>query len=139
MKLGFTGTREGMTDEQRGRVVDFLRQHRPSEQHHGDCIGADAEFHELTHAVLKSDARIIIHPPSNPRLRAYRMVRTALDMRKAAPYLVRNRRIVDETDHLIAAPKSDDEAGGTWFTIKYARKQGKPITIIYPDGSVATD
>jgi len=25
---------------------------------------------------------------------------------------------------------------GTWATIRYARKVGKPVTIIYPDGEI---
>jgi hypothetical protein len=26
--------------------------------------------------------------------------------------------------------------GGTWYTIEYAEKQGKPVKIIWPSGSI---
>ena len=42
----------------------------------------------------------------------------------------RNRRLVDEADHLIAV--FDGQPGGTKETINYARKKGLSITIIEP-------
>ena len=46
MKLGFTGTRRGMTSDQQIRVTLLVAELGPKEAHHGDCVGADAEFHE---------------------------------------------------------------------------------------------
>ena len=46
--------------------------------------------------------------------------------------------IVDESDFLIGTPKGfcEELRSGTWSTIRYARKKGMEITIVYPDGSV---
>ena len=46
MRLAFTGTRQGMTAAQRRRCATLLRELMPEEVHHGDAIGADAEFHD---------------------------------------------------------------------------------------------
>jgi hypothetical protein len=56
------------------------------------------------------------------------------------PYLERNRDIVDSTELLIACPKDMTESsGGTWATVRYARKQKKPIVVVWPDGSVTEE
>lgn len=43
MILGFTGTRQGMTDYQQAQVRRFLVAYQCTILHHGDCIGADAQ------------------------------------------------------------------------------------------------
>lgn len=42
---------------------------------------------------------------------------------------------------LIATPKETTGAtkGGTWYTVKYARQQGRKVVIVWPDGSALTD
>jgi len=44
---------------------------------------------------------------------------------------------VDETEWLWAIPGEFKEVlrSGTWSTIRYARKKGKKVLIIWPDGS----
>jgi hypothetical protein len=56
----------------------------------------------------------------------------------AKPYLVRNHEIVDDSQVLIAAPKEFTEQlrSGTWATIRYARKIGRTVRIVFPDGSI---
>jgi len=51
---------------------------------------------------------------------------------------LRNHKIVDICDILVAFPQTNSETvrSGTYATIRYARKCKKPIIIIYPDGSV---
>jgi predicted Rossmann fold nucleotide-binding protein DprA/Smf involved in DNA uptake len=53
--------------------------------------------------------------------------------------LDRNRDIVDAAAVLIAAPKEMTETlrSGTWATVRYARKQGKQVWIVWPDGTVS--
>ncbi len=79
-----------------------------------------------------------IHPPSNDRVRAWK---GSPDIRAPKRYLTRNKDIVRETDILIAAPAEIEEQirSGTWSTVRYARKLGKPVFVILPDGTVHVD
>lgn len=135
MIVGFTGTRAGMTDMQRA-VLRTLPEMKRVWFHHGDCRGADEQAHEIANGLL---SQIVIHPPVNDSWRANGGLGCRADIiLDPKPYLERNRDIVDAADILIAAPGSNDEQprGGTWYTIRYARKMGKPIIIIYPAGRV---
>jgi len=130
VKLGFTGTKEGMNDKQKKEFIDFLFTHPEiTELHHGDCKGADAEAHQ---AAMSLDLRVVIHTPNNCKHRAWC---AGHEIRKEKPYLERNHDIVDKTDALFAAPHTNQEImrSGTWATIRYAKKkQYYPITISYP-------
>ena len=61
------------------------------------------------------------------------------------PYLKRNHDIVAAgVDGLIAAPKDFVQPAslrgqGTWTTIGYARKAGRRIWIVWPDGTFKTE
>jgi len=136
MKIGFSGTRKGMTSQQK-QVMECLLSKLPkiTFAHHGDCIGADAEFHQ---ACLNIHIAIVIHPPSDNKNRA-NCIGFAEEM-PPAPYLERDRRIVDSTELLIATPAGKEHLrSGTWTTIRYARKRKKPVIIIEPDGSLACE
>lgn len=134
--IGFTGTRYGMTIDQRRTVCELLTRDGITEVHHGDCVGADADFHQLANGWRH---HIVIHPPTDEKLRAF-CDGTDVVHHVAKPYLDRNRDIVDACDQLIATPKEDGEpfgkGGGTWYTIRYAREIGKRVAIVYPDGEV---
>lgn len=134
MILGFTGTRKNLTPFQRAALVTFLVNMRPAEIHHGDCQGADAELHEMARILL---TRIIVHPPSDPALRAFCL---GTEVLPARPYLVRDRDIAEACEELAACPDGPERAkSGTWYTIRQARKLGKTVTIFYPDGRVEVD
>lgn len=129
--VGFTGTRNGgMTTAQAVGVAVRFRDF--GWLHHGDCVGADRHANILARA---SGLKIETHPPDNPVFRAFCDADTANDLK---PYLVRNRDIVDATERLIAAPgeMTEQQRSGTWQTVRYARRVGKPVTIVFPDGSV---
>lgn len=134
MKVGFTGTQQGMTDAQ-SKVFDLELDciNEDNELHHGDCIGADAQAHWFA---LQTWMDIVLHPPKNESKRAFCLGSNAT--REPKDYLIRNHDIVDETDMLVATPKEYTEQlrSGTWATIRYARKMNKPVTIVYPDGTV---
>lgn len=53
-------------------------------------------------------------------------------------FLKRDHRIVDVTDKLIAAPGQAAEVlrSGTWATVRYAVKIGRPGLTVYPGGLV---
>ena len=131
MKVGFTGTQEGMTKHQQFSVWNVLHDHKCTEFHHGDCIGAD---HEAAFIAEHEGHRVVSHPPDNPSKRAF--FRGDVVMVEK-PYLERNHDIVNAVDLMVATPKETEEQlrSGTWATIRYAKKQGKPLAIIYPDGT----
>ena len=132
MKLGFTGTQFGMTAEQLEKFKQLIAELQPKEFHHGDCVGADAEAHQL---IVNTGCKIIIHPPKNETKRAFCGSDT---IRKPKDYLVRNHDIVDETEVTIATPREHTEQmrSGTWATVRYCSKSGKKVYIILPDGQV---
>ena len=130
MRLGFTGTQKEMTIEQFEIILWLLKYYNPISVHHGDCIGADYEFHKLCR--LKSaHTMIVLHPPINPKKRAFCNGDLIVNPK---PYLERNKDIVNRCDLLIAVPgeKKEQLRSGTWSTIRYARKVGKPHIVILP-------
>lgn len=140
-RIGFTGTREGMTDQQKIFLEAYFKIVKSLQEadfcfHHGDCLGADEQAHRIFYD--KIDGRLIyLHPPQNDKLRA----KTNSECYHVYPtkqYLQRNHDIVDATDYLIAAPKEAEETlkSGTWATIRYAEKQKKNVIIVRPDGSI---
>lgn len=135
IRIGFTGTRDGMTLAQRDTLEIWLIRlalepvGKP-EFHHGDCVGADAEACEIARRL---SYEIHMHPPSDPIRRAYTSADVIYEER---PYRERNRHIVRMTNYLIAAPKLTVERGGTWYTYNHARQQGsyKRAMLITPKG-----
>ncbi len=136
MKIGFTGTRQGMTARQRGVVKAALKDKGATEVHHGDCIGADVEFHALAKEL---GIRTVAHPPKDATRRAYCEAHEILEPK---PFLVRNAEIVEVCDYLIAAPYGYKErlrGSGTWATIRMARAIARPHGIAYPgDNTLST-
>ena len=139
MKIGFTGTRQGMTDAQSNAFEElfvklFHQDLSVREFHHGDCIGSDEEADALVR--VEPGVFLHVHPCNLFRQRAY----TTGDFEYTEmPPLKRNREIVDATEVLIATPSDTKEifrGSGTWATVRYARKQGRKIHIIFPDGSI---
>lgn len=133
--LGFTGTREGLTEKQYLALRSEISRRNLSPAaifRHGDCIGADSDAHDVVRTC--SHARIFGHPPIKSALRAYRKCDHLMPER---PYLDRNRDIVNMSDELIACPNGPErQRSGTWSTVRYACGVGKKVTIIMPDGSL---
>jgi len=136
MKIGFTGTRHGITPTQHSRLAAFLQSSAPIEEaHHGSCVGADEDFHNII-VSNHPGTLIYIHPPSN---RAYRADLTGDYMHPPLAYIARNHNIVDATDLLVVCP-SDVESlrSGTWATVRYARGVKRPHILIWPDGNIVS-
>lgn len=136
MKLGFSGSRDGMTRAQLEKLREMVGGLNPDEGHHGDCEGSDEGFHALC---VEFHIRTVAHPPESDRLRAYC---EADDVRQPKPYIGRNRDIVGEVDLLIACPKQEQQPSarelrghGTWSTVRYATNR-IPIYVILPSGVV---
>lgn len=139
MKLGFSGTRQGMTEEQMAIVRSLLMLlDRDDTVRHGDCLGADFEFHAM--AVSRGVLKIIVHPPALSSHRAFVSPAQVSQMLDPKPYLERNRAIVDGSRVLLATPSTEVEQkrGGTWSTIRYAKKIRVPTIVVYPSGKVST-
>lgn len=133
MDIGFTGTQEGMTPEQKLKLYQILAQHTNGMTLHlGDCIGADTEAYEIAYM---QKAHLTGHPCTLTHKRSFLEYDEEREIKQP---LDRNHDIVDESDELIAAPKEHAQVlrSGTWATVRYAQKKGKKITIIYPDGIV---
>ncbi len=135
MKIGFTGTREGMNKDQARNLMQFLLSNGEdiTEFHHGDCIGSDAGAHELVRALFPpTHVKIVTHPPLSPKFRAGMR---GDESRLPLDYLVRDRAIVRETEILLATPKENSEVlrSGTWATIREAIK-GRFVVIFLPNG-----
>ena len=135
MIVGFTGTPRGMTAAQKQSLRRELAKVAVTEGHHGDCIGADAEFHELLRE-LYPRAVVVIHPPENDAKRAFcrgDVVKPEL------PYLVRNKAIVEVCEVLFACPGTKHEMlrSGTWATIRRAKKAERGLVLVYPDGTLS--
>jgi hypothetical protein len=136
MKIGFTGTREGLTAAQRDKLVMLVV--APEEFHHGCCVGADEQ---AAHIAFSADCpRIVGHPPTATAMLSEFSLGFNTENHDPLPYLERNRRIVDACETLIACPKGPEEQrSGTWATVRYARKQKKQILIIWPNGTVSEE
>jgi len=134
MRVGFTGSRHGIGRDRVLPLLKLLDSLKPSELHHGDCVGADQDAH-----VLACDLKIpiVIHPPVSNQYRA-RMQYGDPTILPPKPYLARNHDIVDAVEVLVACPREATEVqrSGTWATVRYARKRGVPVKLIYPRGEI---
>ncbi len=141
MKVGFTGSRKQMWCDQHRLLCQWLRDHLDeiSEFRHGCCVGCDQEAVEaMTSIGYGRSIRIVGHPPSNQSMVSVQALDGSEHLEPRLPYLLRNQKIVESVDILLACPKEDCEElrSGTWATIRRAVKAGKPVVIFYPGGSV---
>ena len=110
MKVGFTGTRRGLSIAQARQLRTVLYALKSAtEFHHGGAVGADQQAASFVGSTL----RVVEYSAGTDPLR-------------------RNREIVAAVDLLIAAPSEDGEQlrSGTWATVRYARQAGLPIVML---------
>lgn len=123
MKVGFTGSRHGMSRRQATQLqwlLSVLRHadlkvHRPSEFHYG--THEDAEL-KADDEAAKLAASLGYEPIPHHAARGGE--------------LARNHIIVDAVNVLLAAPQTDAEEvrSGTWATVRYARAAVKPVVML---------
>ena len=136
MKIGFTGTRDGMTARQISMLRDMFilgrLKSKIEEFHHGLCVGSDEQAAELVSTQFP-DVRIVCHPPINRTFES-RIVKPDWVVLPRMDYMERNHSIVDSCDILVAAPDSYIEKlrSGTWSTVRYANRVGRKTYIFYP-------
>jgi hypothetical protein len=132
MNLGFTGPETALTQAQRDTLATLIGLANRPRFHTGDCIGADVDATKLAEAL---GCWTVGHPPTDEKKRANLWYHSR---REPAPYLTRNRHIVDACDLLIVAVRTqvhDRCRDGFCATYRCARRQGRPITVILPDGT----
>ena len=136
MRVGFTGTRHGLTPAQGGALARLVRDAAVTEFHHGCCRGADAEA--VRHVRRYHPAADIVgHQPETTALVANPAVWASNRLVDPLPYLERNRGIVDGCEVLVACPEGPEVLrSGTWSTVRYARRAGVPVVVVWPDGTV---
>lgn len=136
MIIGFTGTQLGLSTQQLDQLTLFVEHWRDeiTEAHHGDCIGADMQFHDIIWE--QTTAKIEIHPPLFSAKRAWCGTAVVGSPRllwhPPVSYLKRNYAIVDACNGMLAGPYTMEEQlrSGTWATIRYARKQDKRVILL---------
>lgn len=131
MKIGFTGTRSGMSSKQVREVVDKIIEIGTlniKKVIHGGCIGADMDFHAMF-----TSKKIEVYPGHSSKNIKDKSLQgefgDANIIHESQTHFKRNRDIVDNCDILFATPYNNIQRGGTWYTINYARKIGKEVII----------
>lgn len=135
MKVGFTGTRSGMTDKQRAAVATLLFKLSPDSSVHGDCLGADADFDAIC---KEQQIDCGIRPCTFDNMRAWCDSEVLAEPKRP---MERNRDIVADADVMIACPPNYErirKGSGTWATIGFAQRAEKKLWIVYPDGTHST-
>lgn len=115
MIVGVTGSQRGASHGQLIAARAQLLALDATELHHGDCIGADAQLHEVAREL---DLRVVIHPP---RVASKRAWCSGDFMHPPLPYLDRNRALVAAVEALIATPRGAGTRSGTQYTIRQGR------------------
>lgn len=156
----FTGTREGLTEQQSESVRLLLVFRNVVAAHHGCCVGAD-EFFNLTIAGLREGTAserfsLVVH--GYPAAVAPELVSETVGkcniLQQPAPPLTRNVRMAEvaallkiECDRgsrcepvLIACPKEcerpSDNRGGTWHALRNFSARGIKCYIVWPSGEI---
>lgn len=131
MTIGFTGTRNGLTLAQLHALTIILDEAEDRCCRHGGAIGADSQFNELARRSYKY---VIIHPSDVLHQRGDKLF--CDECHEPKPPIDRNRDIVDASNYLIACPATmqEEQRSGTWMTVSYTIKLGKPVVIVWPNG-----
>jgi hypothetical protein len=138
MVLAFTGTRRGLTRGQLAALGRRLETMRPTVLRNGIAEGADMQ---MLSVLPRSVKEIHFWPCNRARAKVAGGLRFHPSVRVIVhgilPPIERNHIMVDAADVLIACPHGPEELrSGTWSTVRYARQQGKPVIIVWPDGRV---
>ena len=121
------------------QLRELVEEHRNEvlEAHHGDSVGADAQFHA---ACQELGIPVVIHPSKDQKDRAH--CQGAKVTHPPVEFAEQSVSIVHLCQFLLAAPNGFREkrrGSGTWMTVRAARKAQKTIVFCYPDGSRETE
>jgi hypothetical protein len=137
MRIGFTGTRHGMTASQLDCVRELLHRLRPTVVRHGNCVGADSQFHRVA---LAMGIPVEAHPANNVGFTLRATLPGASVVHPARTARERNTDIVEQSDILIATPGVQGNVqrahSGTWMTIRIAAARQHPCYLVTPEGEL---
>lgn len=143
MDIAVTGTRYGMTDAQRGALGAVLTFDIPNNApfflfRHGSCKGVDVETARLVRYIHGPGVKIIAHPGPDSLDEWVEDSGVDDEVLPGKTHFARNRDIVRLVDLLIGFPGIDrlTPFEGTFYAISFAVKEGKPVKIIWPNGTV---
>lgn len=141
MRVGFTGTRKGMTSAQRSAVEQWVLSHQKwSALAHGACVGADEDAAQIFYddRGMFGPKPIFACPSTITGLTSKAALTLSDEVLPARPPLERNHNIVNMADVLLACPKGtgEERRSGTWATIRYARRLKRPVVIVWPNGEL---
>lgn len=132
-RVGFTGTRRGMTSRQLADLEVCLSWAfaKGAEFHHGDCVGADAQAAAIA---KRLGYRVIAHPGCNDWGKSpNRAFAPSDEVRPTRHYLLRNQDIVDSVDEMYATPDGPERMrNGTWAAVRAARRSGVKVVVLDP-------
>lgn len=135
IRIGFSGTRDGMTAHQEKELIAWVEENRDViiQFTHGCCIGSDEQAHSIVRKICHDNVTIVGRPGfatghpmrSDCRCDTTEHVQAPMD---------RNRAIVHNSDILIFTPKFPQlKRSGTWATLKFARDVvKKPVIVLAP-------
>lgn len=107
----------------------------PRRFHHGCCIGADEQAHDISKSIPGLTCHL--HRPVDQSQMAVGLVGVEWP---PTPYLKRNRSIVRSSALLVAAPHGCEELrSGTWSTVRYARRLGRPVALVWASGALTLE
>lgn len=141
MIVGVTATRNGLTRAQWSGGRSVLSALGITELHHGCCLGGDEDFAEMIETNYGSIVQQVGHPSNLKAQTSAKAVACCCELHDAKPPLERNHDIVDAVEVMVAAPATmaEQQRSGTWATIRYGRKVGRRIIIIWPDGTTTQE
>lgn len=155
MILSLTATRAGLSLAQRATLPGLFAT-LPAILVHGGAVGGDEEVDAFLAPLFARDREArrrspdAIFPafipievyPEHRRGREHWIYVAPFRELRAVSWpdepLARNRTIVRRGDRLLAFPATEEEElrSGTWMTVRFARKLGRPVTIVTPSGKV---
>lgn len=129
----YTGSRSGMSAAQMLCLGRLLRPTVCGGLIHGDCVRSDENAHRI--AVGKGVRIVQIHPSDLPGKRAF--CTGAVYVAPARPPKIRNVTMARACGRAVAAPGRDRwyPRSGTWHTVGQVLGLGKPVLVIWRDGS----
>jgi hypothetical protein len=142
VRLGVTGTRHGLSQEQKQVLTnEFFDKLEPIDEFHsGLCLGVD---HEVFWILWERDhVWFVGHPPLDRGewFDEY-TEKFCGELWPAKSHFARNRDIVDNIYLLLACPPfphttdiTTVKSGGTAYTVNYAIKKKVEAVVIYSDG-----